>query len=221
MQQRSENSTATAILDVAVKLFSEKGPDAVGIREIASTVGVQPNTVTYHFKTKDNLRRCTLAHALEHGVPMEEIVARYAQAPVETPQDKADALAAIVIDVFTYANGPAFNRTSQLIAYAILGNDAEQKHMFIRAFDEAEKSLLGYLGEIGFDLTEHQTRFFTYYFWSQIYFWTVGQEMILADLEVEDIPADFVQTFGAGVGRTCCMMLGLPEPTQSQWGDLC
>jgi AcrR family transcriptional regulator len=50
-------ATKQKILDEALEQFSQRGFDAVGIREIADAVGVQHGLIKYHFGTKDQLWR--------------------------------------------------------------------------------------------------------------------------------------------------------------------
>lgn len=48
-------STKEKILNIALKLFSEKNFKAVSIREIASSCGVNVAAINYHFSNKENL----------------------------------------------------------------------------------------------------------------------------------------------------------------------
>ncbi len=51
----ARGNTREKILDVAEKLFSEKGFHGAGIREITSKAGVNLSAVNYHFKSKEML----------------------------------------------------------------------------------------------------------------------------------------------------------------------
>jgi AcrR family transcriptional regulator len=44
------------IRNAALRLFAERGPDAVTVREIATQAGVSPALVLHHFGSKDGLR---------------------------------------------------------------------------------------------------------------------------------------------------------------------
>ncbi|HVV21809.1 MAG TPA: TetR family transcriptional regulator [Pseudonocardiaceae bacterium] len=44
------------IRNAALRLFAERGPDAVTMREIATAAGVSPALVVHHFGSKDGLR---------------------------------------------------------------------------------------------------------------------------------------------------------------------
>ena len=65
--------TRNAILEAAVALFSEKGFDGSGIRELAERAGVTKSLLYYHFKNKEEI-----LHQLIHNVflEMEEVFKR-------------------------------------------------------------------------------------------------------------------------------------------------
>src|SRR5512141_3078784 len=45
-----------AIRNAALRLFADRGPDAVTVRQIAAQAGVSPALVVHHFGSKDGLR---------------------------------------------------------------------------------------------------------------------------------------------------------------------
>ena len=53
-QERTE-VTKRKLIDVALKEFSERGFDAVSVREVEALAGVQRNLVSYHFGNKNEL----------------------------------------------------------------------------------------------------------------------------------------------------------------------
>jgi AcrR family transcriptional regulator len=61
----SDDRTARAVIrDEALRLFAERGPDAVTVREIAAAAGVSPGLVIHHFGSKGGLREAVDAHVL-------------------------------------------------------------------------------------------------------------------------------------------------------------
>lgn len=63
MWSPEDDRTARArIRDEALRLFGERGPDAVTIRTIASAAGVSPALVVRHYESKDGLREAVDAH---------------------------------------------------------------------------------------------------------------------------------------------------------------
>ncbi|WP_093851631.1 TetR/AcrR family transcriptional regulator [Streptomyces pini] len=57
MRSVSEDRTTRAVLrDESLRLFAEKGPDGVSVRQIAAAAGVSPGLVLHHFGSKDGLR---------------------------------------------------------------------------------------------------------------------------------------------------------------------
>lgn len=58
-------STKDKILNCAHKLFSEKGVNAVGIREIAKAAQVNIAAINYHFSNKENLYLETIKNSIQ------------------------------------------------------------------------------------------------------------------------------------------------------------
>jgi TetR/AcrR family transcriptional regulator, regulator of cefoperazone and chloramphenicol sensitivity len=65
MRSVPEDRTARAVIrDEALRLFAERGPDAVTVRQIAAAADVSPGLVIHHFGSKDGLRDAVDAHVL-------------------------------------------------------------------------------------------------------------------------------------------------------------
>lgn len=55
-------ATRTRILHAACRLFSERGYDGTGIREVESAAEVNRGVATYHFKNKETLWKAAVEH---------------------------------------------------------------------------------------------------------------------------------------------------------------
>src|SRR5581483_4044818 len=65
MRSASDDRTTRAVIrDESLRLFAERGPDAVTVRQIAAAAGVSPGLVSHHFGSKDGLRQAVDAHVL-------------------------------------------------------------------------------------------------------------------------------------------------------------
>lgn len=65
MSSLPDDRTARArIRDAALRLFSERGPDAVTIRDVATSAGVSPALVIRHYDSKDGLRTAVDGHVV-------------------------------------------------------------------------------------------------------------------------------------------------------------
>lgn len=77
-----QNDTKKRIVEEAVKLFEEKGYDAVKVQEICDAVGISKNTFYYYFETKESLLKEYLHVPYEVTTQlMEEILT--ADSPLE------------------------------------------------------------------------------------------------------------------------------------------
>src|SRR5688572_5880982 len=57
--------TRDVLLEAALRLFAERGYDAVGIREIVAGAGANLAAVKYHFGSKRELYLETVRHAMD------------------------------------------------------------------------------------------------------------------------------------------------------------
>jgi AcrR family transcriptional regulator len=62
-----EPDTRQRILDVAAKLFSERGFEGTSVRDIATELGIANPSIYYHFKSKGELLTELLAEPLEYS----------------------------------------------------------------------------------------------------------------------------------------------------------
>jgi len=65
MRSVPDDRTARAVIrDEALRLFADRGPDGVTVRQIAAAAGVSPGLVLHHFGSKEGLRRAVDEHVL-------------------------------------------------------------------------------------------------------------------------------------------------------------
>jgi TetR/AcrR family transcriptional regulator, regulator of cefoperazone and chloramphenicol sensitivity len=66
MRSIPDDRTARAIIrDEALRLFAERGAEAVTVRQIAAAAGVSPGLVVHHFGSKEGLREVVDQHVVE------------------------------------------------------------------------------------------------------------------------------------------------------------
>jgi AcrR family transcriptional regulator len=96
-----DDRTARArIRDEALRLFGERGPDAVTIRTIASAAGVSPALVVRHYGSKDGLREAVDAYvSAVFEAMLAEVVSPSATTAFD--QDRVPTLAEMVAARFS------------------------------------------------------------------------------------------------------------------------
>ena len=71
-----EKTTKEKIFDVSLDLFSQKGFDAVSVREIAREVGIRESSIYNHYKSKEAILDAIMEYfmsELQSGPPEEEM----------------------------------------------------------------------------------------------------------------------------------------------------
>lgn len=78
-----KKGTKEQIMDVAIELFSQKGYDAVPIREIARTVGINEASIYNHYKNKEDIMDSIISSLIAEfntgteEVPVEALFEKY------------------------------------------------------------------------------------------------------------------------------------------------
>jgi len=131
------------IRNAALRLFAERGHDAVTVREIATAAGVSPGLVVHHFGSKDGLRAAVDAHASES---FDAVFAELGSQDLAAMLADGEATTSIA-EAFTRA----FPRGSPLPAYLrrlLLTNDPAGAALFGRWY-AATRRLLDAMVELG------------------------------------------------------------------------
>ena len=92
VQRRHKNFEAThqQMIETAVRLLSEKGPDALSLSELSRVMGINRTTVYYHFHSREDLLAAVKAWSSEQ-------LAR-ALEPFATPAERIDYITRFVLD---------------------------------------------------------------------------------------------------------------------------
>ncbi len=107
-------STREQLLDVAERLFAERGYDAVSVREVTSGAGANLAAVSYHFGSKEELYVAAVRRAMEAS-RADEVWGLLAEPP--TRRGEATARLAQFLRAFLarLLEGPEPNRCSRLM----------------------------------------------------------------------------------------------------------
>ncbi|MEO5832014.1 MAG: TetR family transcriptional regulator [Nakamurella sp.] len=146
MSSTSDERDLTAranIRNAALRMFAERGHDAVTVREIATGAGVSPGLVVHHFGSKDGLRAAVDAHAAES---FDAVFAEFDGADLAQILTGGEATTSVA-----EAFARAFPHGSPLPAYLrrlLLTNDPAGAALFGRWY-AATRRLLDIMVELG------------------------------------------------------------------------
>jgi AcrR family transcriptional regulator len=118
--RRTPEEAREIILAAARTLFAEKGPDAVGLKDVARVAGVSHGLVSHYFGTYEALVEAVMS-AYQQSV-RTELFARIAASPDEDPE-------AWLEHTFSAVAHPLYGR---LVAWAVLTGRLRSEGFFAR-----------------------------------------------------------------------------------------
>tara|TARA_R100001039_G_C1815638_1_gene85774 strand:+ start:160 stop:777 length:618 start_codon:yes stop_codon:yes gene_type:complete len=148
------------VCDVATRLFIERGPQNVTMRQIASTLGVSPMTPYRYFQDKDEILATVRAEAFHR------FSANLEQAVQQAPDARAKARA--VGDAYV-AFAKTYPAAYQLI-FSFTQPDEERYPELRQANLRAQETMVAYVREmIDAGLLEGDAQLIGYMFWATLH----------------------------------------------------
>lgn len=132
------------LLDVAARLFAERGYAAVTLKDVARAAGANGASVNYHFGDKQNLYRKVIERSLENRELAAPLESHLAKAP--TPQAR---LRTFIHTLLTQMLGEG---PPSLMSKLMLREAVEPTVAFARAVDELPRRQLRILDRIIADI---------------------------------------------------------------------
>jgi AcrR family transcriptional regulator len=146
MSSTTEHGDLTAratIRNAALRLFADRGPDAVTVREIAKQAGVSPALVLHHFGSKDGLRAEVDAFAAQAFDAVFEVLPTDELVELLAGEGSTGSLAEAFVRGF-----PPGSPLPAYLARLFLTNDPAGAALFAR-FYGATRRLLDVMVEMG------------------------------------------------------------------------
>ena len=96
-------STKERIMDVSLHMFSERGYEAVSVRDICGEVGIKESTLYYHFKNKKDILDSLITKFKDH---ISELLSHLDEIP-KTPSGKTKKMkseSSLIVDSYMMDN---------------------------------------------------------------------------------------------------------------------
>lgn len=132
MRSLVEDRTSRAILrDEALRLFAERGPDAVTVRQVASAAGVSAALVIRHYGSKEGLRAAVDDHVV---ATLERVLGELADPATGSPFDPG-AAPGLIGAVFSQL--PSGSALPRYLGRMLLDGGAAASSVFVRLHEAA------------------------------------------------------------------------------------
>ena len=125
------------IRNTALRLFADRGPDAVTVRDVAAAAGVSPGLVMHHFGSKAGLREAVDEHVAHSFDAVLDALTDDGLEDALTGGDSTSLAEAFV------AGFPPGSPLPEYLRRMLLTNDPTGDRVFARWFAESERVLAG------------------------------------------------------------------------------
>jgi AcrR family transcriptional regulator len=122
-RERQDLTARAVIRDQALRLFAERGPQAVSLRRVAAEAGVSPGLVAHHFGSLAGLRQAVDAHV---AALFDELFATLENADWGSPEVTASFAEALLAQLPGSSPVPAYLR------WLLLSGEAGGHELFAR-----------------------------------------------------------------------------------------
>ncbi|QQE13202.1 TetR/AcrR family transcriptional regulator [Planctomycetota bacterium] len=210
--------TKPRILQLAIQLFAQKGPDAVGIREIAAAANVSLNTVMYHFKSKENLYNQTLLYVLSQIRNQDSIIAKNKPHDPSDPLQVANAIANTFNDFMMDLIQDHKMQFVDLLARAIYSQQPAAQQIILDVPDTIPQLLFDYIKPAAPNTNLGEIHFLINIFWTQAILYISGRTLInIKNQRPVDsqIPAIAYKHAAFQLSILFCRHINLPDPQKS------
>jgi TetR/AcrR family transcriptional regulator, regulator of cefoperazone and chloramphenicol sensitivity len=132
---RDDRTARAVIRDEALRLFAERGPDAVRLREIAAAAQVSPGLVVHHFGSLEGLRAAVDDYVV---VAFDAMLAEATTATTTNLYDPAEVgtIAALLTDHL-----PSDSPVPGYLRRILLADSAAGRQVFLRLFRMTQAAL--------------------------------------------------------------------------------
>lgn len=206
--------TRNHILEVAGRIFSEKGYGRTSIRDISAAAEVGLSNIIYHFQSKENLFLETIRHfTVELGALNQHFAPLFTVDPTDK-QAVADTLHHSIHSFLHACHGPSSVKHLLGLYLRILveGNDKALMMLF-DCFAGVQQALPVFFKSVNPDLGDVQIAFMQQLLWSLLQYPVVSKRLILYDMKLEDDYTEEYLTAAAWhITMYVCLPLGLPLP---------
>ncbi|MFO0616555.1 MAG: TetR/AcrR family transcriptional regulator [Polyangiaceae bacterium] len=208
--RRTPEDARALLLETAVRLLAEHGPDGVGLTDVARAAGVSHALVTHYFGTIGALVDAALErHAEAQRAKLIELIQ---EKPDAGPREWMDAF-------FSWIRKP---ETARLVAWALMTNRVSKNDFFSRRVRGAKRVADAVEERMARDATpapRADLEFAVLLLLSASHGYALGRAPFWASLGVDDAGPERDADFFDRLGRLAESMIVRPSPTRGKRAD--
>lgn len=180
--------TRKALIEAALRLFGQKGYDAVSTREIADNAAANIGSIAYHFGGKPGLRLACAEYVMER---IRSIVGPLFTGKLQ-PLTASEARGALETQLEQFGRFIATSSEAQVLATFILREIMQPGEVFHAVYSQLFRPLHTRMCEIfaiatGLESESEEVRLATFCMLGQAIYFRIGRPAILRRMEWDDI----------------------------------
>ncbi len=205
------------LLNVAGKVFAERGYHGSRVRDVSNAAKVSPSALIYHFGTKKELFYETLRHHIMDNSRLPRLFDAFLDADPKKPQSVSDAVYESVRALLEVCHGKKrVANLNGLLICMLTEAGREANSIFQRLGHNSMNIAFEKIKQANPALTDEDLFWWSHMFWARIFYPVGAKDILLSAIDKKDYSEEFVAKMAYRFALQCCLPMGLPAPSAAE-----